>query len=124
MPSARRNGILVPIFKEKGDIQGCKNYRGIKLVTHTFNLWEKVVDRRMIEYTEIHESQFGCIPRRSTTDAVFANTRETSGRPEGYKVTFIDLQKAYDQVRREEIWIYMRERNVPEQNVRLMQDII
>ena len=58
IPSAWRNSILVPIFKEKGDVQECKNYRGIKLLTHTFKIWEKVVDRRMRECTEIHESQF------------------------------------------------------------------
>ena len=35
IPSAWRNSILVPISKEKGDVQECKNYRGIKLLTHT-----------------------------------------------------------------------------------------
>ena len=69
IPSTWRNSILVPIFKEKGDVQECKNYRGIKLLTHTFKLWEKVVDRRLRECTEIHESQFGFMPGRSTTDA-------------------------------------------------------
>ena len=34
IPSAWRDSVLVPIFKEKGDIQECKNYRGIKLLTH------------------------------------------------------------------------------------------
>ena len=47
IPSAWRNSILVPIFKEKGDVQECKNYRGIKLLTPTFKIWEKVVDRRL-----------------------------------------------------------------------------
>ena len=71
IPSAWRNSILVPIFKEKGDVQECKNYRGIKLLTHTVKIWEKVVDRRLRECTEIHESQFGFMPGRSTTDAIF-----------------------------------------------------
>ena len=71
IPSAWRNSILVPIFQEKGDVQECKNYRGIKLLTHTFKIWEKVVDRRLRECTEIHERQFGFMPGRSTTDAIF-----------------------------------------------------
>ena len=71
IPSAWRNSILVPIFKEKGDVQECKNYRGIKLLTHTFKIWEKLVDRRLRECTEIRESQFGFMPGRSTTDAIF-----------------------------------------------------
>jgi hypothetical protein len=33
-----RRIILVPIFKNKGDVQSCTNYRGIKLMTHTIKL--------------------------------------------------------------------------------------
>ena len=55
----------------KGDIQECKNYIGIKLLTHTFNIWERVLDRRVRECTDIHESQSGFMPGRSTTDAIF-----------------------------------------------------
>ena len=47
MPSAWRQSILIPIFKGKGDTQECKNYRGIKLISHTFKIWERVVDRRI-----------------------------------------------------------------------------
>ena len=39
------------------------------------------------------------------------------------RVTFIDLEKAYDRVPREEIWRCMRERNVPEKYVKLIQDM-
>ena len=38
-------------------------------------------------------------------------------------VTFIDLEKAYDRVPREEIWRCMRERNLPEKYVKLIQDM-
>ena len=38
-------------------------------------------------------------------------------------VTLIDLEKAYDRVPREEIWRCMRERNVPEKDVKLIQDM-
>jgi hypothetical protein len=32
MPKEWRRSILVPIFKNKGDVQSCTNYRGIKLM--------------------------------------------------------------------------------------------
>ena len=86
--------VLVPIFKEKGDIQECKNYRGIKLLTHTFKIWERVLDRRVRECTDIHESQFGFMPGRSTTDAIFILKQTIEQYREGQKdicVTFIDL---------------------------------
>jgi hypothetical protein len=34
MPDEWRRSILVPIFKNKGYIQSCINYRGIKLMSH------------------------------------------------------------------------------------------
>jgi hypothetical protein len=33
-----RQSILVPIFKNKGDVQSCTNYLGIKLMSHTMKL--------------------------------------------------------------------------------------
>ena len=126
IPSAWRDSVLVPIFKEKGDIQECKNYRGIKLLTHTFKIWERVLDRRVRECTDIHESQFGFMPGRRTTDAIFILKQTTEQYREGQKdicVTFIDLEKAYDRVPSEEIWRTMRERLVPEKYVKLVQDM-
>jgi hypothetical protein len=40
MPEEWRRSILVPIYKNKGDIQSCTNYGGIKLMSHTMKLWE------------------------------------------------------------------------------------
>jgi hypothetical protein len=37
-PNEWRRSILVAIFKNKGDVQSCTNYRGIKLMSHTMNL--------------------------------------------------------------------------------------
>ena len=46
MPDEWRRSILVPIYKNKGDIQSCINYRGIKLMSHTMKLWERVIKHR------------------------------------------------------------------------------
>ena len=40
MPEKWRRSILVPIYKNKEDIQSCTNYQGIKLMSHTMKLWE------------------------------------------------------------------------------------
>ena len=69
MPEEWRDTVIVPIFKEKGDIQDCGNYRGIKMISHTMKIWERVIDRRLREETTIGEEQFGF---RGTTDAIFA----------------------------------------------------
>ena len=46
MPEEWRDSIMIPIFKNKGDTQSCSNYRGIKLISHSMKLWERVVERR------------------------------------------------------------------------------
>ena len=51
MPEEWRDSVLIPIFKNKGDVQSCSNYIGIKLISHTMTLWERVVERRLREVT-------------------------------------------------------------------------
>ena len=38
-------------------------------------------------------------------------------------MVFIDLEKAYDRVPRQEVWRYMREKGVPEKYVVIVQDM-
>lgn len=42
-----RDSVLVPIFKNKVDIQSCSNIRGIKLMSHTMKVWKSVVEARL-----------------------------------------------------------------------------
>ncbi|XP_061629993.1 uncharacterized protein LOC133478218 [Phyllopteryx taeniolatus] len=58
-----RKSVLVPIFKNKGDVQSCGNYRGIKSMSLTMKLWERVVEARLRTEVSICEEQYGFIPR-------------------------------------------------------------
>ncbi|KAK3543566.1 hypothetical protein QTP70_023888 [Hemibagrus guttatus] len=126
MPEEWRRSVLVPIFKNKGDVQSCSNYRGIKLMSHTMKLWERVVEARLRKVVEICEQQYGFMPRKSTTDAIFAlrilMEKYRDGQRELHCV-FVDLEKAYDRVPREELWYCMRKSRVAEKYVRVVQDI-
>ena len=37
-----RESTITPIYKDKGDHTNCSNYRGIKLISHTMKLWERI----------------------------------------------------------------------------------
>ena len=67
-----RDSVIIPIYKEKGDIQDCGNYRGIKLMTHTMKIWERIIRRWLREETTIVDEQFGFMQGRGTSDARFA----------------------------------------------------
>ena len=57
IPDEWRESVLVPIYKEKGDVEECQNYRGIKLLSHTMKIWERIVDKRVRGEVEVAEEQ-------------------------------------------------------------------
>ena len=59
IPSQWRKSSTVPIYKQKGDIQECGNYRGIKLISHTMKLWETIIVGRIESETEIRLGKVG-----------------------------------------------------------------
>ena len=68
--------IYTKFAKAKGDMQECRDYRGIKVLSHTFETWEKVVGRRIRQCTNIHESQVGAQHMRFS----YCNASLTRGR--------------------------------------------
>ena len=61
-----RASTVIPLYKNKGDIQDCNNFGAIKLLSHTMKLWERVIERRLRKNILISENQFGFMPGRST----------------------------------------------------------
>ena len=126
MPEEWRDSVLIPIFKNKGDVQSCSNYRGIKLISHTMKLWERIVEKRLRNDLKFSNQQYGFMPGKSTTDALFALRVLMEKYREGQKelhCVFVDLEKAYDKVPREEVWYCMRKSGLAEKYVRIVQDM-
>ena len=126
MPDEWRRSTLRPIYKNKGDIQECGNYRGIKLMSNSLKIWERVIENRLRGTVTMSDQQFGFMPGRSTTDAIFALRQLMEKYQKGQRslhCVFIDLEKAYDRVPRMEVWNCLREKEVDEKVIRLIQDM-
>ena len=72
MPEEWRRSVLIPIYKNKGDAQCCGNYRGIKLLSHTRKVWERIIEARLRDRVEISKQQYGFMPGKETADAMYA----------------------------------------------------
>lgn len=95
---------LVPIYKGKGDPLECGSYRAIKLLEHGMKVLERVLERRLREKVSINGMQFGFMPGKGTTDAIFV-VRQLQEKflvkKRALFYAFVDLEKAFDRVPRE-----------------------
>ena len=126
IPDEWRESVMIPIYKNKGDVQDCSNYRGIKLMSHTMKIWERIIDRRIRSEVEICDQQFGFVAGKSTTDAIFALRRmieKYCEKGRNLHCIFIDLEKAYDRVPREEVWYCLREKGVSEYLIDIVMEM-
>ncbi|KAM8881452.1 uncharacterized protein ACB058_001631 [Synchiropus picturatus] len=89
-------------------------------------LWERVVESTLRTEVSICEQQFCFMPKKSTTYAVVALRMFMEKYREGQKelhCLFVDLEKVYDTVPREELWYCMRKSGVAEKYVGVVQDM-
>ena len=93
------------------DAQSYGSYRGIKLMSQTIKIWEEVIESRLRDRVEMSKQQYGFMPRKGTTDTVFALRMLMEKYREGQRelhCLFVDLEKAYKRLPTEELWYCMR----------------
>ncbi|GJR81000.1 retrovirus-related pol polyprotein LINE-1 [Tanacetum coccineum] len=117
---------VIPIYKNKGDMQACGNYRGIKLLSHTMKLWEKVIKRRLRRETRVTENQFRFMPRRSTTDAIHllrSLIEKYRERQRDLHMAFLNLEMDYNSIPRELVWRTLIDNGAPGRYLRVLRDM-
>jgi hypothetical protein len=127
VPVDWQTGIITPLFK-KGDHRECKNYRGITLLSIPGKLYARILELRIRETLEntIEESQCGFRTHRGTQDLIFTirqiseKTIET-GRE--VHLCFIDLEKAFDRIKREDVWKSLRNRGIDEKTIKQIESL-
>ncbi|XP_070025975.1 uncharacterized protein [Nicotiana sylvestris] len=126
MPDEWRCSLMILLFKNKGDIQNCNNYRGIKLLSHTMKVWERVVEDRVRRAVSISENQFGFMLGRSTMKASYLVRRlveQHSERKRDLHMVFIDLEKVYDRIPRDVLWRCLEVKGVPVAYIESIKDM-
>ena len=121
-----RTGLIIPIWKMKGDVHDPGKYRGIALLSQVLKLMERVLygrTRKNIE-CEIGEEQQGFRKGRGTTGGLF--TLRQFGEKKLEKqwskcISFVDLEKAFGTVSREMVMATLRWLGVPAAKVRMVE---
>ena len=107
-PEDWQKAVIVAIHK-KGSKKLCKTYRGISLLSMPGKVCAKILDARIRQVTEgqVMEEQAGVRVGRGCRDQICVmrqlaeKTIEKDGK---MNAAFIDLEKAYDKVSREDMW--------------------
>ena len=73
VPSDWEQNFIVCLYKGKGDALERENYRGLKLTEQIKKVLERIVDGLIRQLVSIDDSQFGFVPGRGTTDAIFVS---------------------------------------------------
>ena len=70
---AWQTGLIVPVWKRKGDVHKPGKYRGIMLLSHVLKVLERILDGRIRKIVECEkgEEQQGLRKGRGTADGMF-----------------------------------------------------
>ena len=124
IPKDWEESIILNLYKGKGDALDRGNYRGLKLTDQVMKLLERVLDSFIRDMVDIDSMQFGFVPGRGTTDAIFIIRQLQEKYLAANKplyLAFVDLEKAFDRVPRKVLWWALRSLGVDEWAVRVIQ---
>ena len=97
-----------------------------KLMCHAMKLWERVIEYRLRQNVIISENQFGFMPGRSMTEAIYLLCQlieRFRERKRNLHMVFIDLEKTYDKVQREILWWTLMKKGVPIKYIHIIKDM-
>ena len=98
IPKEWRMGLIVPIWKRKGDVHDPGKYRGITLLSQVLKLLERVLDARIRRRVECDfgEEQQGFMKGRGTAYGMYVLRQMVEKRQEvqgSISLGFVDLER-------------------------------
>ena len=104
MPKDWEESYIINLYKGKGDALVRGNYRGPKLLEHVMKVLERIVETQIRSSIKVDDIQFGFIPGRGTTDAIFIVRQlqeKFLAKNKNLYLALVDLEKAFDRVPRQ-----------------------
>lgn len=98
IPNDWKIGIIIPIYKNKGDSRNCINYRGITLMSIVGKIYESILDKRLRDIVEpqLEDEQSGFRKGCSAQDLTFTIQqmleKKITANQQLY-AAFIDMEK-------------------------------
>ena len=110
-PSQESLGMIISIYKGKGDIADCSNYRGITIITVLSKLYATVLNNRLSAWRmgsleRRAKGQGGFLKNHRTTDHIFMLQHfiDKYRTNTSLYTCFVDLSKAFDTISRPKLW--------------------
>ena len=112
-------GVIVPLYKNKGDADDPHNYRGITLLSCLGKLFTSIINDRLTQFSNrydiVQETQAGFRQGYSTLDHIFLLKSIIDlflWKRKKLFCLFIDYRKAFDIIWRDGLWYKMLKANI------------
>ena len=132
-PESWGKGVIVPIYKNKGDIDSTNNYRGITLSNVLAKIFSHILLKRINkwsdEHDKINDNQFGFQKSKSTVDCIFVLSaiisKVINGNAGNKKLfcAFIDYEKAFDKVDRYWLWYKLMQEDFSPRMLKILKSM-
>lgn len=125
-PKDWQTGVIVKIPK-KGDLKLCNNWRGITLLSTVNKLFSKIILNRIVNTIDdgLRKEQNGFRRGRSCIDLINTLriiTEQATEQQSLLYLVYIDFEKAFDSISRENIWISLKNRGLPIKLINLIKE--
>ena len=126
IPIGWKEGYLVKIPK-KGDLQECKNYTGIMLLSVPgkvlnriiLEILKKEVDNILRDHQAGFSQDRGCVDQIATVRIIVEQSMEFDS---SVYIHFVDYEKAFDSLDRDKRWNLLRQYGIPEKSITLIRN--
>lgn len=127
IPSELKEGVIVKLPK-KGNLKHCNNWRGITILNTINKILSQIIlsrisgplDDTLRDEQAGFRANRGCVDQSNTLRLIVEQSNEFQAP---LYITFVDFEKAFDSINREQIWGVLRKRGIPQKIIGLLREL-